>query len=202
MSARLVFLSLLCSLALAGRRTLFAEEFGLPPSTRPAPITREEVWQSVVTKLREQGRPEGELPTVEDLDIPVALPAPAGRQLRVASACWDTDRQRAQFRLACRTRGACLHFLVYVRASVRGDFDASCERLNTRTLRPEVVKPVVRSGDRATAIFAVGALRMTARVTCLERGRVGEVIRVRNQAGQTFRARVSSPALLEVLPQS
>jgi len=38
-------------------------------------------------------------------------------------------------------------------------------------------------------------------VTCLERGREGEVIRVRGEEGQVFRARISGPALLEALPQ-
>jgi flagella basal body P-ring formation protein FlgA len=42
---------------------------------------------------------------------------------------------------------------------------------------------------------------MTASVTCLERGRQGEVIRVRAPDGHIFRARISGPALLEALPQ-
>jgi len=50
-------------------------------------------------------------------------------------------------------------------------------------------------------VFLTNRLRMTASVTCLERGREGEVIRVRSQDGHIFRARISGPALLEVLPQ-
>jgi flagella basal body P-ring formation protein FlgA len=59
----------------------------------------------------------------------------------------------------------------------------------------------VRAGDRAVAVFLTNRLRMTASVTCLEHGREGEVIRVRSQDGHIFRARISGPALLEVLPQ-
>jgi hypothetical protein len=62
-------------------------------------------------------------------------------------------------------------------------------------------KPTVRAGDRATAVFLADRLRMTASVTCLERGREGEVIRVRGQDGYVFRARISGPGLLEALPQ-
>ncbi len=51
------------------------------------------------------------------------------------------------------------------------------------------------------AVFLSNRLRMTASVTCLERGREGEVIRVRSQDGRVFRARISGPARLEVLLQ-
>jgi flagella basal body P-ring formation protein FlgA len=59
----------------------------------------------------------------------------------------------------------------------------------------------VRAGDRATAVFASDRVRIAASVTCLERGREGEVIRVRGEDGQVFRARISGPARLEAVPQ-
>jgi hypothetical protein len=62
-------------------------------------------------------------------------------------------------------------------------------------------KPMVRAGDSATAVFLAYGLRMTASVICLERGREGDVIRVRGLEGNIFRARISGPARLEVLPQ-
>jgi flagella basal body P-ring formation protein FlgA len=62
-------------------------------------------------------------------------------------------------------------------------------------------KAIVRSGDRATVVFRGSQLNLTALVTCLERGAAGDVIRVRNQDGQIFRARVSAPARLEALSQ-
>ena len=64
-----------------------------------------------------------------------------------------------------------------------------------------LAKPAVRAGDRATAVFLSARLRISASVTCLERGREGEVIRVRGEDGQVFRARISGPALLEAVPQ-
>jgi flagella basal body P-ring formation protein FlgA len=70
-----------------------------------------------------------------------------------------------------------------------------------RPARAASPKPAVRAGDRTTAVFLSNRLRLTARVTCLERGREGEVIRVRSQDGHIFRARISGPAQLEALPQ-
>ena len=64
-----------------------------------------------------------------------------------------------------------------------------------------VRKLAVHPGDRATAVFVADRLRMTASVTCLDRGREGEIIRVRGIDGHIFRARISGPARLEAVPQ-
>ena len=187
---------------------LSAEEPGTPADTRPTPVTRQEVWQTVVAELRERGLPEPQLPRIEDLDLPFALPALAGRKLRVSSACWDEGPERTQFRLECGEPGQCLPFLAYVHihsrdASTRA---GSCRLESPSRPAPEapvkaLAKPAVRAGDRATAVFLSARLRISASVTCLERGREGEVIRVRNEDGQVFRARISGPALLEAVPQ-
>ena len=193
--------------------TLSAEESRTPPDTRPTPVTRQEVWQAVVAELHERGLSELQLPRIEDLDLPVALPAVAGRKLRVSSACWDEGPERTQFRLECGEPGQCLPFLVYVHVhNVQvhnrdaGARAGSC-RLESGSrpaaeapLKP-LAKPTVRAGDRATAVFLSDRLRISASVTCLERGREGEVIRVRGEDGQVFRARISGPALLEAVPQ-
>ena len=72
--------------------------------------------------------------------------------------------------------------------------------LGLHSPRPVVVKPTVSPGDRAVAVFVSNHFKMSATVICLDRGREGEVIRVRSQNGQVFRARISGPALLEALP--
>jgi len=194
---------------------LSAEESHTPTDPRPTLVTRQEVWQAVVAELHERGLSESQLPRIEDLDLPVALPAVAGRKLRVSSACWDEGPQRTQFRLECGEPGQCLPFLVYVHvhASVRdegnrdtGAHEGSCglesgsRPAAEASLKPSS-KPTVRPGDRATAVFVSDRLRITASVTCLDRGREGEIIRVRNQDGEVFRARISGPALLEAVPQ-
>jgi hypothetical protein len=194
-----------------------AKESRTPPTT----ATRQEVWQAVVAELQREGLSEEHLPRIEELDLPGALPLLAGRSLRVSSACWDEGPRRTQFRLECGEPGECLPFLVYLRNGylhsvylhnhVGDDQNAnaragSCRPASEprRALEPSPKpspKLVVRAGDRATAVFLSNRLRMTASVTCLERGREGEVIRVRSRDGRVFRARISGPARLEALPQ-
>src|SRR5208283_1671452 len=148
---------------------LSAEEARTPADTRPSPVTRQEVWQAVVAELRQRGLSEPQLPRIEDLDLPFALPALAGRQLRVSSACWDEGPERTQFRLECGEPGQCLPFLVYVYSRVEvhthddgkvpaGRRFGSC-RLESEPrpasgapLKPPP-KPTVLAGDRATAVF-------------------------------------------------
>jgi hypothetical protein len=194
-----------------------AKESRTPPTT----ATRQEVWQAVLAELQREGLSEEHLPRIEDLDLPGALPLLAGRNLRVSSACWDEGPRRTQFRLECGEPGECLPFLVYLRNGylhnvylhnhVGDDQNAnaragSCRPASEprRAVEPSPKRPpklVVRAGDPATAVFLSNRLRMTASVTCLERGREGEVIRVRSRDGRVFRARISGPARLEALPQ-
>lgn len=191
------------------------EESGAPASARPTPVTRQEVWQAVVAELRGRGLSESQLPRVADLDLPVAPPALAGRTLRVASTCWDAGPQRTQFRLECGAPGQCLPFLAYIHNSIRTTVGAgagaeACRMaagshpLPGASAKPALkttLQPTVRPGDPARAVFVANGFRMTASVTCLERGHEGEIIRVRSPDGHVFRARISGPALLEALPQ-
>ena len=177
----------------------------------PAPLKPQEVWQVVAAELRALGFSEQQLPRVEDLDMPETLPFVAARSLRVSSTCWDAIPRRTQFRMECEAAGQCLPFLVYLRdptgmdAGARSCRLASESRLAHGTLGAHLAeakpKPAVRSGDSATAVFLSSHIRMTASVTCLEQGQEGEVIRVRALDGHIFRARISSPTLLEALPQ-
>jgi flagellar basal body P-ring formation chaperone FlgA len=184
---------------------LAAERSRTPPDARSTPVTRQEVRQAVEAELRQRGLAESQLPRVEDLDLPVAIPALAGRRLRVSSSCWDAGLRRTQFRLECGEPGQCLPFLVYVHGDVYDALNAdagapagSCRpawgaRLasGSRPVPEASLKPAVRAGDRALVVFAAEGLRMTASVTCLDRGREGAVIRVRTQDGVILRARIS-----------
>ena len=124
------------------------------------------------------------------------------------SACWDERPERTQFRLECGVPGACLPFLVYLpwKARYQGDPNPgthvpSCRQVSGARPPEAAPKPAIRPGDRARAVFLSAGLRMTASVICLDRGREGEVIRVRAGAGHIFRARVSGPGMLDALPQ-
>ena len=221
MSTRSIFARFLFAFGIVLGSLLFAglsgaEESRPPPGTPPTAVMRQEVWQAVMAELQREGLSEQRLPRIEDLELPGALPALAGRRLHVSSACWDEGPRRTQFRLECGEPGQCLPFLVYLHdaylhSNVRDDQNTSARAESCRpVLEPQRVpehspksspNPVLRAGDRATAVFVSNRLRMTASVTCLERGREGEVIRVRSQDGRVFRARISGPARLEVLPQ-
>jgi len=173
-------------------------------ATPRSPITAQQAWQAVVDELRLRGFGQEQLPRVEDVELPVAIPAYAGQRLRASSACWDSDAGRARFRLECRDPGACLPFLVYARVQAHAQA-ASC-RLPPGSeaqahLPPQKTEPTVRAGERATAVLAAGGLRMTAAVTCLERGGEGDIIRVRGHEGRIFRARVTGPARVEAMLQ-
>ena len=193
-----------------------AAESHSPPGTPPTAATRQVVWQAVMAELEREGLSEQRSPRIEDLDLPGALPALAGRRLRVSSACWDEGPRRAQFRLECGEPGQCLPFLAYLHNAylyndvhdyVRDDQNASvrtgsCRAASQPRRAPEPSpKPVLRAGDRATAVFLSNRLRMTASVICLERGREGKVIRVRSQDGRVFRARISGRGRLEAIKQ-
>jgi len=87
--------------------------------------------------------------------------------------------------------------------SARGYADSgSCRpQSGSHRVLAALTKPAVAVGDPATTVFLARGLRMTATVTCLERGREGEVIRVRSTDGHVFRARISGPGRLEALQQ-
>jgi hypothetical protein len=177
--------------------------------------TQQEVWRAVAVELRKEGLKEKQLPPIDGLELPAALPALGGRMLRVASACWDKVPQRTQFRLECSASEECLPFLVFLSDPFRdrlnehlGDSASSNSgghaelcRLAPSHTAVNSSKPVVRAGDRATVVFHAARLRMTASVICLERGGAGEVIHARGPDGHVFRVRISGPGELEALSQ-
>jgi hypothetical protein len=192
------------------------------PEAAPLNEARQEVWRTVVSELHRRGASERQLPRADDLDLPMALPALAGARLRIASACWDEGPRRTQFRIECGAPGQCPAFLVYMRMvhmskdmhddrsdTVRDSGNRAPESMFESCRLPAATgaraessaKPDVRPGDRAVALFLAKQMRMTASVTCLDRGREGEVVRVRAADGHIFRARVSGPDRLEALPQ-
>jgi hypothetical protein len=180
--------------------TLLAQEARVPFP----PVTRQEVWRAVAGELRERGLREEQLPRAEDLDLPVAVPAAEGRTLRVAAVCRYASPERVQFRLECREPGQCIPFLAYLRTTdvrmTELTIGGPC-RSGSRSASAQPKKVAVRAGERAIVVLVADRLRLTTSVICLERGTAGEIIRVKNQDGRIFRARIAAPALLEALPQ-
>lgn len=169
------------------------------------PLTRGEVLLTIAAELRARGVPGDQLPQIDDIELPAAIPAATGRALRVSAACWNEDLSRAQFRLECREARQCLPFFAYLRGGRPGItlslIGRSCQASSGPHLaRSGSRKAVVRAGDRVTVVYGGRRMRVTAMATCLDRGAEGDIIRVRNQDGHIFRARVSSATLLEALP--
>jgi hypothetical protein len=170
------------------------------------PVTAGEVRAAISAELRARGVPEDQVPALKDIEIPAAVPAAIRHALRVVSVCWAANLGRAQFRLECREAGDCLPFLAYVRlqsseAAARFKEQSCRSAPSVRRPRGSARKPVVRAGDRATIVLHASQMRLTSVVTCLDRGAEGDIIRVRNQDGRIFRARVSTATLLEALPE-
>jgi flagellar basal body P-ring formation chaperone FlgA len=173
----------------------------------PTPITRDEVWQAVTLELRQRGVREEQLLGLDEIDLPGVIPAAASRTLKVSMVCWDAERGRAQFQLECREPGQCVPFLAYAdagRSTAMGSEKiggSSCRNAHQHFASFSIRKAIIRPGDHATVLFRGSQLNLTSLVTCLERGAAGDVIRVRNQDGQVFRARISAPTRLEALTQ-
>jgi hypothetical protein len=55
------------------------------------PIAREEVWQAVTGELRQRGVRQEQMLQLEEIELPVAVPAAESRTLRVSMVCWDAD---------------------------------------------------------------------------------------------------------------
>ncbi len=162
-------------------------------------LTAEEVRRAVSAELKARGTGEGGLLRDEDIEIPSAVPARAGSSLRISAVCWDGPAARARFRVECVNAGACLPFFVYVRTASHASA-AACDLGAERHGSAKVdAGPMLRVGEGATAVMVASGLRMTAAVTCLDRGARGEIIRVRAGEGRIFRARVAGPGLVEAL---
>ena len=156
---------------------------------------------------QQRGVREEQLLGIDEIDLPSMIPASASRTLKVSMVCWDAELGRAQFQMECREPGQCVPFLAYAeagRSTAMGSEKASggsCRNARQRFTGSEARKAIMRPGDRATVLFRGSQLNLTSLVTCLERGSTGDVIRVRNQDGQVFRARISAPSRLEALTQ-
>jgi len=177
---------------LAGRVTVRASE----STEKVRRISVDEVRQVVIGELRSRAIAEEQFPPLEDIELPLAVPMRAGSTLRVFSVCWDRDAQRARFQLQCAHVGDCLPFLAYVRTASRGNAPSCRLESVPHTARSSSASGV-RAGTRATALLSRAGIRINAAVICLQGGDPGDIIRVRGEEGNIFRARIIGPSLVE-----
>jgi hypothetical protein len=166
-----------------------------PPFRR---VTAPEVRQVVIGELRSLAMEDDQFPHEEDVELPLAVPIRAGSALHASSVCWDSDARSARFRLECGRAGDCLPFLAYVRMSSNPKAP-SCRPESVPQASRLSAEPSLRAGKSVTAILSAAGIRMTAPVTCLERGSAGDIIRVRGHEGRIFRARIVGQGLVEAI---
>lgn len=128
--------------------------------------------------------------------------------LQLSGAVWDRALRSWEVSARCVHAGDCVPFLVRSRArddiprgtpifrmkySVPDDAIGS----NVAVTQPASVKP----GQKASLVWEQGGFRVTLRVTCLDRGRVGESVRARVEGGaRVLRAEVVGEGSLRVAP--
>jgi hypothetical protein len=157
-------------------------------------VSLEQVREVVIGELRSRAIGEEQLPSAEDIELPLSVPTRPGSTLRVSSVCWDPDAQRVRFQIKCGHQGECLPFLAYVRTISRANAPAC--RMESSHTAPKTAESTVRAGTRVTAVFSRTGIRINAAVTCLQGGGPGDIIRVRLE-GRVFRARIIGPSLVE-----
>jgi len=109
---------------------------------------------------------------------------------------WDALQNRARLRFRCLPRNACAPFAVAREMSIH-DFE-SLGHANLRTSVNREPNLFAKPGDVLTLVVANGGVRVTAVVTCLERAKEGQSIRVRRSDGRVLRGRLVAAGLVEI----
>lgn len=155
----------------------------------------DEVRQVINSELSPRTTSEEQPLSVDDIEVPLAVPMRPGSILRVSSMCWDQNAQSMRFQLRCGRTSECLPFLAYVRGTLRANVPA-CQAESVHAARKSA-QSQVRTGAHATAVLSGAGIRINAEVTCLQGGNPGDIIRVRGHEGRVFRARIIGPSLVE-----
>jgi len=104
--------------------------------------------------------------------------------------------------LRCHDRSACLPFYVVITgAGAAGTSDPTAVSDGDQSaLLTTAQKPLLRTGDPATLVFADKALRISMPVICLQNGHQGQKIRVASTDHRRFfKAEIVGPGLLRAI---
>ncbi len=173
---------------------------------RGYPLDRDEIHRMVTSLLRERGIsdkfPASALQRPEE--ITTADPNPA---LELRAIRWDANSSKLQFRLACVKAGTCPDFFVYLEPD--GALIAKFEKLNWAADRANTSRQVmenaenadgpmvIKKGSKVRLLMQGDGIEISVPVVCLENGRKGQIIRVREPGNpQVLRAEVVSGDLL------
>jgi Chaperone for flagella basal body P-ring formation len=158
-------------------------------------VSLEQVRQAIIVELRSRTIANEQFPSVDDIELPLAVPMRSGSSVRVSSVCWDRAAERTRFQLECTHPGECLPFLAYVRTASRANAPAC--RAESRDAARLSSEFLIHAGERATAVLNGAGIRINAPVTCLQGGDPGAIIRVRQGEGHIFRARIIGPSRVD-----
>ncbi len=117
-------------------------------------------------------------PVVAEKDLSLlASPPVLGplQRVTIANARYDSAQKRWQLQLLCVPRQSCIPAFAVVDSSDQGLFRATASR---------VEHPIIHAGDQKPAVLSVGTIRIRQMVICLQPGRVGDTIRVRECHGR------------------
>lgn len=126
--------------------------------------------------------------------------------LRFSEPAWNASLQRWAAVARCAHPGDCVPFLVQLSGPHAGSemphgSDPGRDATGLGRARAESkaksAKPLLRPGQVATLLWDQDGIRFTGRVTCLDAGSAGEVVRARiAPGGRVVRAVVASPGVL------
>ena len=195
---------------LAWRWVLVAVVLGGPPTrdmwAEGKEAGREQIYQFLLRDLGSKADSLTRRFEAKDLEIGGEFPK-TDEPLELVSVRWDRLLARWEFRLRCRDVGKCVPFMATAKRagmspgidgdSAVGSADQEGQRITRRDVHGSVL---IRAGQRATVTRKDGSLQIRVEVVCLERGGLGQWIRVRMNDGhaRVFRARVTGEGLLAV----
>jgi hypothetical protein len=174
-------------------------------------ITLNEVFETIRAALAQKGLISADALRPEDVLLESQiLVAPGDSGLQVMRMDLDRGLRRARFLLWPSHSPKVLPF--FATAKLEGDLEGLSYRApadlghiaNTRAVVPAAARPakaeiLVGQGERATLLLRSETLRMFVDVVSLERGTLGQQIRVRmTETGKILNARVDGRSHLEV----
>jgi len=169
-------------------------------------VTREEVFEAIERALSKSSLPELPAVRLEDISLEAAVLVPENNpELEVTQITFDEFIGRARFRLWSKSSPAVHPF--YVTAKAASDFERNAARprapllpgLDARPLPQFVATPVLVETSHFASLYLHSTnSNMQLQVKPLQRGRLGDIIRVRLPSnGRTFLARVTGSGALE-----
>ena len=123
--------------------------------------------------------------------------------VEVLDAHWDRRQQRLQLRAHCVPQTLCKSFLILLpKPSAEMGEPLQADKKVWTGQEREKGPTLTQAGERATMLVQEGEVRISIPVTCLQRGRLGQQIRVLDPVSRhVFRATVLAERLLRLEPQ-